>query len=507
VPVIGDGSMTAGMAFEALNHAGELGLKNLIVVLNDNEMSIAPNVGAMSWFFSKSVTGKLSTRARAKFKRLHKDGYIPDLVYQAIDRAEEMTQGFISSAALLFEAFGFRYIGPVDGHSVADLLEAFENAKQQDVPVLVHVSTLKGKGFEPAEADPWSWHATKPFIPEKLQDLNDDVNSAKLQLQLAPTYTEVFADSLIRLANKDPKIVAITAAMPDGTGLDIFQKVHPDKFYDVGICEQHAVTFAAGLSCEGYKPVCAIYSTFLQRGYDQVVHDVCLQNLPVIFALDRAGVVGNDGETHQGIFDLAYLRALPNICIMAAKDENELQNMLATAVDYPGPIAVRYPRGNGFGVKCDDDFVKMEIGKAEVVFSAGNSLLFIAFGTTVYTALAVAEMLATEYGIKSTVVNARFLKPLDEELLSREMLKTNYVVTIEDHAVEAGFGSAVLEFAARAQLNQDRKFDLYGVQNTLVTHASQVEQQVLNGYDQHSILKNVLKNFGASVFEQAASPV
>ncbi|MCL4140579.1 UNVERIFIED_CONTAM: hypothetical protein GTU68_052615 [Idotea baltica] len=476
VPIIGDGSMTCGMAFEALNHAGELGLSNLIVVLNDNEMSIAPNVGAMSWFFSKNVTGNISTRARAKFKSLYRQGYIPELVYKTIDKAEEMTQGFISSAALLFEAFGFRYIGPVDGHSMEALTEAFENAKAQDVPVLVHVSTLKGKGFEPAEKDPWGWHATKPL--KKV--------SSKI-----PTYTEVFSKSLIKIADKNSKLVAITAAMPDGTGLDKFQEAHPDKFFDVGICEQHGVTFAAGLSTEGLIPVCAIYSTFLQRAYDQVVHDVCLQELPVIFAMDRAGLVGNDGETHQGIYDLAYLRALPSITIMAPKDENELQHMLFTATKLKNPSAIRYPRGSGIGVKMDVDFKEIEIGKAEVLYKSGTDILLLAIGQEVYTAINVAKELEANKGVGVTVINMRFIKPLDEDTLREFARLSDTICCIEDHSVIGGLASAVSEFLVRDGLY--RKFLSFGVADEIQKHATQDEQKVLNGFDAKSIYEKIVK--------------
>lgn len=487
VPIIGDGSMTCGMAFEALNHAGELGLSNLIVVLNDNEMSIAPNVGAMSWFFSKNVTGNISTRARAKFKSLYRQGYIPELVYKTIDKAEEMTQGFISSAALLFEAFGFRYIGPVDGHSIEALNEAFENAKAQDVPVLVHVSTLKGKGFEPAEKDPWHWHATKPF---NQSDTNSTpINKVSVKI---PSYTEVFSKSLIKIADKNSKLVAITAAMPDGTGLDKFQETHPDKFFDVGICEQHAVTFAAGLSTEGLVPVCAIYSTFLQRAYDQVVHDVCLQDLPVIFAMDRAGLVGNDGETHQGIFDIAYLRALPNITIMAPKDENELQHMLYTATKLKNPSAIRYPRGTGIGVKMDSEFKEIEIGKAEVHYQSGTDVLFLAIGQEVYTAVSVAKELEVNQGVGVTIINMRFVKPLDEDTLRKFVRLSDTICCIEDHSVIGGLTSAVSEFLVKEGLY--RKFISFGVKDTIQKHATQDEQKVLNGFDVKSIYEKIVKS-------------
>ena len=395
VSVIGDGALTAGMAFEAMNHAGALGLKNFIVILNDNEMSIAPNVGAISWLFSKTVTSKYSTKAREKFKALYKKGYVPELMYKTIDRAEEAAQGFFASASMLFEAFGFRYIGPIDGHSIPDLVTALEHAKTQDVPVLIHAATVKGKGYEPAEHDPVKWHATSPFDRKEAKSVV--VTKVK---PAPPSYTSIFSKSLTKIADQNSKVIGVTAAMPSGTGLDKFQEAHPDKFYDVGICEQHAVTFCAGLACEGYKPVCTIYSTFLQRGYDQVVHDVCIQNLPVVFAMDRAGVVGNDGETHQGVFDISYLRTLPNMVIVAPKDENELQHALYTATEHDGPIAVRYPRGSGVGVKLDSEFKKLEIGKSEIVQS-GEDVLLLCLGPMVQYGLKVANKLVEQYGISA----------------------------------------------------------------------------------------------------------
>lgn len=479
VSIIGDGSLTAGMAFEAMNHAGMLGLKRFIVVLNDNEMSISENVGALSWIFSKAVTSRASNLARAGFKHLHKSGYVPNFVYKAIDRAEEAAQAFMSHASLLFEAFGFRYIGPVDGHNIDDLLIALTNAKEQDVPVLVHVRTSKGKGYEPAEEDPIKWHGVTAF--DRASATFHAASSAKK----APAYTSVFAEALMELANKDPKILGITAAMPTGTGLDKFQKAHPDKFFDVGICEQHAVTCAAGLACEGFKPVCAIYSTFLQRAYDQVIHDVCIQKLPVVFAMDRGGVVGNDGETHQGVFDIAFLRTLPNMTIMSPKDENELRHMLYTGVEHGAPIALRYPRGNGVGVPCEAEFKKIPIGKGEIL-QRGKDVLFIAFGPLVSYACEVAQKLEA-LGITSTVINARFVKPLDLDLLSQEIPKHRTVATIEDHALQGGFGSAVLEGIADNSIEVQSELLRFGVKDSYVPHGTQAEQHAMHGYDPHSI--------------------
>lgn len=485
VAVIGDGSITAGMAFEALNHAGALGLKKFIVVLNDNEMSISPNVGALSWLFSSAVTSKTSTLLRARFKNWFRSGYVPEVIYKAIDRAEEVTQGFFSSASMLFEAFGFRYIGPVDGHNVEDLVTALRNAKDQDVPVLVHAYTVKGKGYEPAEQDPIAWHGVTPF-----DRLRGEFISSGSSAKKPPTYTNVFADTMIELGRKDSRVVAITAAMAGGTGLDKFQQALPRQFYDVGICEQHAVTFAAGLACEGRKPVCAIYSTFLQRAYDQVVHDVCIQKLPVVFALDRGGVVGNDGETHQGVFDIAYLRTLPHLVLMSPKDENELRHMLATAIAYEGPIAVRYPRGNGVGAVLDPELRRLPIGKAEVL-RRGTDVLFICYGPQVYSGLAAAEELAHTSGIHSTVINARFAKPLDEDLLSAEMEAHKLVCIIEDHALAGGFGSAILEMVSDRALTTHAPIKRFGVRDEFVPHASQDEQHRMNGYDTLSVVRFV----------------
>lgn len=483
VAVIGDGSLTAGMAFEAMNNAGALGLKNFIVILNDNEMSISPNVGAMSWMFSKAITSKTSTIARNHFKNLYKKGYVPELLYKAIDRAEEAAQGFMAGPAMLFEGLGFRYIGPVDGHNIDDLLTAVSNAKSQDIPVLIHACTIKGKGYEPAEVDPVKWHGVNPFDRNRGEFLAAKAASA-------PSYTNVFADTLSEIAKDKPEIVAITAAMASGTGLERFQKVHPDKFYDVGICEQHAVTFAAGLACEGKKPVCAIYSTFLQRAYDQVVHDVCIQNLPVVFAMDRGGVVGNDGETHQGVFDISYLRTLPNIVIMSPKDENEFRHLMLTAIEHDGPTAIRYPRGNGAGVQMDAELRPIPIGKGEMV-RRGKDVLFVCLGPMVAYAEQAAARIERELGLSVSVLNARFAKPLDTELLSEELPKHGIVCTLEDHALQGGFGSAVLEFVNDNGIALQSPIKRFGVPDVYVTHASQAEQHSMLGYDPEALFRYI----------------
>lgn len=491
VPIIGDGAITAGMAFEALNHAGAMGLKNFIVVLNDNEMSISANVGALSWLFSKTVTSKASTLARSGFKNLYRRGYVPELVYQVIDRVEDLTQGFFAGAALLFEAFGFRYMGPVDGHNVDELITAFNNAKQQDVPVLVHCYTTKGKGYEPAEEDPIKWHGVTPF-----QRSEGAFVAPPTPAKTPPSYTAVFADAVIDLMQQDSRLRAITAAMPTGTGLDKVQAAFPDRCFDVGICEQHAVTFAAGLACEGLIPVVAIYSTFLQRGFDQIVHDVCIQNLPVIFAMDRGGVVGNDGETHQGVFDVSFLRSIPNIVLMSPKDEQELRDMLHTATLLGRPVAIRYPRGNGIGSALRRGFASIPIGKGEVI-REGKDVLLLCYGPMVHTGLSAAALLEASLGLSTCVVNARFAKPLDEALL-RELLPGFGVIgTVEDHAIQGGFGSAVLEFINDQGIQLAQPLLRFGVHDDFVPHASQPEQHKANGYDAHSIAQTLSERLAA----------
>lgn len=494
--IIGDGSLTSGMAFEALNHAGDLGLKKFVVVLNDNEMSISKNVGALSWLFSRALTGETSSRARDTIKKLHQRGYIPDILYKAVDRAEEVTQGFFSTPAMLFEAFGFRYIGPVDGHNLPALIQALENAKLQDIPVLVHCHTVKGKGYDPAEEDPILWHGVVPF--DRSQGVFQATAPSNQSAKKTATYTGVFAETVTAIAKRDPRVVAITAAMPSGTGLDKVQTALPDRVYDVGICEQHAVTYAAGLACEGLRPITAIYSTFLQRGYDQIIHDVCIQNLPVTFAIDRGGVVGNDGETHQGVFDIAYLRSIPHMTIMSPKDENELRHMVLTAVELGAPAAIRYPRGNGIGAQYDETLRKLPIGKAEVL-RRGQDALIIAFGPIIQNAIQAADKLAAEHAISCTIINARFAKPLDETLLAAELPLYDVVCTVEDHTIAGGFGSAVVEFANDASIRLRSTIKRFGVGDSFVPHGSQAEQHQLNGYDAQSITTYIRENCSAKL--------
>jgi 1-deoxy-D-xylulose-5-phosphate synthase len=441
IALIGDGGMTAGMAYEALNHAGDLRQRNLVVVLNDNEMSISPNVGALSSYLSRKLSAPMVRRMKGWAKEFLTS--LPGDMLHWAQKAEESLKVFFSPG-LLFEALGFRYVGPIQGHRVDVLLETFDNVRAMlragDGPILVHAITAKGYGYEPAQQDPFKYHGVGKF----------DVESGKFEPSKPghPKYQVVFADTLIALAKEDPRILAITAAMADGTSLDRFQKVFPDRFYDVGIAEQHAVTFAAGLASEGMKPVAAIYSTFLQRAYDQVVHDVCVQNLDVTFAMDRAGLVGADGATHQGLYDIAYLRTLPNIVVMAPKDENELRHMLRTAVEYPGPAAVRYPRGEGFGVPLDPEVKTIPLGEAELLRD-GDDLAVVAYGTVVHPALEAAADLGAD-GLSVAVLNARFVKPLDATRIVALARKVRGLVTVEEHAGQGGFGGAVLEALAHA---------------------------------------------------------
>ncbi|MGI9430936.1 MAG: 1-deoxy-D-xylulose-5-phosphate synthase [Myxococcota bacterium] len=441
IAMIGDGGMTAGMAFEALNHAGDLHQKNLVVVLNDNEMSISPNVGAMSSYLSRKLSAPMVRRMKGWAKEFLTT--MPGDMLHWAQKAEESLKVFFSPG-LLFEALNFKYVGPVQGHRTDVLLETFANVKQMidagDGPILVHALTAKGYGYEPAQQDPFRYHGVGAF----------DVDSGAFAPSKPgpPKFQNVFADALIRLAQDDERVVGITAAMADGTGLDRFKKAFPSRFYDVGIAEQHAVTFAAGMATEGMKPVAAIYSTFLQRAYDQVVHDVCVQNLDVTLAMDRAGLVGADGATHQGMYDIAYLRTLPNIIVMAPKDENELQHMVRTAVEYDGPAAVRYPRGAGLGVPMDPEIKALPLGEAELLRD-GEDAGVIAFGSRVHPALDAAEALAAE-GHSTAVLNARFAKPLDRQKILRLAERCRVLVTVEEHAAMGGFGSAVLELLAEA---------------------------------------------------------
>ena len=437
IAVIGDGAMSAGMAYEAMNNAGARHSR-LIVILNDNDMSIAPPTGAMSAYLARLVSSHTYRSLRETAKQLAKR--LPKFFYDKAKKTEEYSRGFWTGGTL-FEELGFYYVGPVDGHNLDHLLPVLKNVRDmQTGPVLVHVVTQKGKGYGPAEASADKYHGVNTF---------DVVTGAQVKPKAnAPAYTRVFAESLIEEAKRDDKIVAITAAMPSGTGLDLFEKAFPERSFDVGIAEQHAVTFAAGLATEGFKPFCAIYSTFLQRGYDQLVHDVALQNLPVRFAIDRAGLVGADGATHAGAFDVAYLACLPNMVVMAAADEAELVHMVATAAAHDsGPIAFRYPRGEGVGVDMPARGVPLPIGKGRIL-REGHQVALVSFGTRLGEALKAAEEL-TAQGVSTTVADARFAKPLDEEMLLRLAASHDVLITLEEGS-SGGFGAAVLTLLSEA---------------------------------------------------------
>jgi 1-deoxy-D-xylulose-5-phosphate synthase len=462
IAVIGDGSMTAGLAFEALNHAGDMD-KDLIVVLNDNEMSIAPNVGALSSFLSSKLSNKTLMNLRRTMEAFLKS--VPGLgpnILQILRRSEDSLVTFFTPG-MLFQALDFHYIGPIKGHRLDRLIDTFENARHIKGPILIHVMTQKGRGYHHAECDPTSFHGVGSFDIETGK-------SCKSEGPCPPSYTQVFGDTIIRLAELDPKVVAITAAMPQGTGLDHFAKRFPDRFFDVGIAEQHAVTFAAGLAAEGYKPVVTIYSTFIQRAFDQIIHDVCLQDLPVVFAMDRGGIVGEDGPTHHGAYDLSFLRHIPRMVLMAPKDENELRHMLKTALDWPGPAAVRYPRGNGMGVELDEELKALPIGKGEVL-KEGKDILILAVGTTVQASIEAAERLERD-GIHAAVLNARFIKPLDQDLILEWARKTDRVITVEENVLQGGFGSAVLEMFQEASFFPSSMLRL-GLPDEFIPHGAQ----------------------------------
>ncbi len=479
IAVIGDGSLTGGIAFEGLNQAGHL-KKNLIVVLNDNEMSISKNVGAFSAFVSRKMTTRHFRELKREMKELLTS--IPAIgkdILKFARRAENSLKSFLTPGAL-FEALGFDYIGPIDGHDLPRLIEVFSNASEADVPQLIHVMTTKGKGYSPAEKTPDKFHGVGAF------DLSTGKAPAKIT---ARSYTEVFGRTLVELAQKDPALVAITAAMPDGTGLNYFAEALPERFFDVGIAEQHGVCFAAGLAADGFKPVVAIYSTFMQRAYDQVFHDICLQNLPVVIVMDRAGLVGDDGPTHHGVFDISFLRHLPGLTFMAPKDENELRHMLKTALSLNKPVALRYPRGAGYGVALDEAINILPIGKGELL-REGADLTIIAIGSTVMPALKAAEQLAQQ-GIQSAVVNARFIKPLDTELILSQVRSTGAIITVEENALQGGFGSAVLELLYDNDLCHVRIKRL-GLPDRFIEHGSQAQLRKDVGIDTEGIVAAAL---------------
>jgi 1-deoxy-D-xylulose-5-phosphate synthase len=477
VAIIGDGGLTAGMALEALNHVGHSGTR-LVVVLNDNQMSIAPNVGALARMFNRLRPGYHWAKEEAE----HVVARLP-LGRQAWEVGKRVKRGVKGAVlpTLLWEELGFNYIGPVDGHDEGEVESVLRWVRDNcDGPTLVHLLTVKGKGYQPAEDDPVKLHGVSPAASAPAQ---------------APTYTQVFGQSLADLMRADQRVVALTAAMPDGTGLTPLVREFPDRVFDVGICEQHAVTFAAGLATQGFIPVVAIYSTFLQRAYDQIVHDVCVQNLPVVFALDRGGIVGDDGKTHQGVFDLAYLRVLPNMVVAAPRDENELRRLLSTAVEHAaagvGPFAVRYPRGSGAGVSLDTAPAAIAVGRGEVL-RGGHDVAILALGAPVAAAVESAALLA-ERGISCAVVDARFVKPLDEDLILDVVDRVEAVVTVEEHSLAGGFGSSVLELLAAR--GRQVAVECIGVPDEFVEHGKQGDMRATFDLDAAGIARRALATF------------
>jgi len=478
IAVIGDGSLTAGLAFEGLNQAGGVLKRNLIVILNDNEMSIARNVGALSSFLSRTFSAKKLQELRKElgffFKKLPRIG---EDIYQLAKRTEESFKTFVTPG-MLFEAFNFEYFGPINGHKIDHLIDILNNINYIKEPVLLHVTTTKGKGYAPAEKNPVYFHGCGCFEASTGKCLDSKPS--------APTYTQVFGQTLLELGAKDPRIVAVTAAMPEGTGLSQFAQAYPARFFDVGIAEQHAVTFAAGLATEGFRPVVAVYSTFLQRAYDQILHDVCIERLRVVFAVDRGGIVGEDGPTHQGLFDLSYLRSLPNMVLMAPKDENELRQMLATALQHDGPVAIRYPRGTAMGVALESPLAALPIGKAEIL-KEGDDVAILALGRCVPEGLEAHALLA-ERGVRATVVNCRFVKPIDIDLIAGVARRVPRIITVEENVRQGGFGSAVLE-ALNDQGITHVAVERLGVPDIFVEHGSPDVLRAKYGLDADGIVK------------------
>ncbi|MET0671737.1 MAG: 1-deoxy-D-xylulose-5-phosphate synthase [Xanthobacteraceae bacterium] len=492
IAVIGDGSMSAGMAYEAMNNAGAMNSR-LIVILNDNDMSIAPPVGAMSAYLSRLLSGGTYLKLRDIGKQFAK--HLPKALETKALRAEEFARGFLTGGTL-FEELGFYYVGPIDGHNLDHLLPVLKNARDaKEGPILVHVVTQKGKGYAPAEASSDKYHGVVKFDVATGQQAKAKAN--------APSYTKVFGESLVKEARKDDRIVAVTAAMPSGTGVDIFEKAFPDRTFDVGIAEQHAVTFAAGLATEGYKPFCAIYSTFLQRGYDQVVHDVAIQSLPVRFAMDRAGLVGADGPTHAGSFDVAYLGCLPGFILMAAADEAELAHMVATAVAIDDrPSAFRYPRGDGVGIDMPEFGVPLEIGKGRII-SEGTKVALLSFGTRLAECSKAARELAT-FGLSTTVADARFAKPLDVDLVLRLAREHEVLITVEEGSI-GGFGSYVLQaLADHGALDSGLKVRSMVLPDVFLDQDSPAAMYAKAGLDSAGIVAKVFDALGRDARTEAA---
>jgi 1-deoxy-D-xylulose-5-phosphate synthase len=464
----------------------------MIVVLNDNEMSISANVGGMSAHLSKIMTGQVMLKFKQEVKQLllAVPGVGKEITRYAHKIDEAIKGVFIPGR--LFEDLGFRYVGPIDGHDVDALIETFSAVKDLKGPTLMHVITRKGKGYEQAEEKADIWHGAKPF----------DISTGEFHKKKSnPAYTNVFADAMIQLAKEDEKLIGITAAMPDGTGISKFGKEFPDRTFDVGMAEQHGVAFAGALSIEGFRPVVAIYSTFLQRAYDQVVHDICLMDLSVTFAMDRAGIVGEDGATHQGLYDIAFLRTLPNMVVMAPKDENELRHMLKTAVYHQGPAALRYPRGSGLGVPLDPELKELEIGKGEVI-QDGTDIAIFAYGHTVDWAQTVADKFEKE-GVSVAVINARFAKPVDKELIVKYALKARCLITTEEHSLKGGFGSAILEALQEEQV-VNIPVKCIGLEDIVLEHGSPSVQRKDLKLDPEGMFETIMTFYGA-VAEMAAS--
>ena len=479
IAVIGDGSMTSGLAYEGLNQAGGLH-KDLIVILNDNEMSISKNVGALSSFLSRAMSKSYLQNLRREFGEFLKSvPRIGDDIYQFAKRTEDTLKTFVTPG-MLFEAFNFEYFGPIDGHNLDHLIDILRNIRNAETeePTLIHIITKKGKGYPPAENNPIYFHGVSSFEVK--------TGNSTSKKRTISTYTQVFGKAMVDMAATDERIIAVTAAMPEGTGLTEFSEIYPDRFFDVGIAEQHGVTFAAGMATEGYKPVVAIYSTFLQRAYDQVIHDVCIESLPVVFALDRGGIVGEDGATHHGVFDYSYLRSLPNMVVMAPKDENELCKMLATAIAHNGPIAMRYPRGTAAGVEMDLDIKPLPIGKGEIM-TEGEDILIFAIGKSVCDALEAQKRLNNE-GISVQVVNCRFVKPLDADLIVSLAQKIPRIITAEENVLHAGFGSAVLECLMDAGVT-GIQVKRIGIPDTFVEHGKSELLRAKFGIDPDAIVK------------------
>lgn len=493
VAFIGDGAMTGGMAYEAMNNSGLI-KTDLVVVLNDNKMSIAPNVWQISNYFTEMITHPDYNKFKGQIWDLTgKLDHFGDRLRKIATRLEGGIKAVITPG-MLFEALGFRYFGPVNGHNLHQMIRIFEHVKNLKGPILIHAITEKGKGYKPAEADEQRLHASTPF---------DKITGKALKKSgSAPSYTSIFGNALVEIVKENKNVVGITGAMPDGTGLNLLQKHFPQNYFDVGIAEEHAVTFAAGLATQGVIPVVAIYSTFLQRAFDQIIHDVSLQNLHVVFVMDRAGLVGADGPTHHGAFDLTYLRMIPNMVIMAPKDESELRDMLYTAVEYKeGPIALRYPRGSALGVPLKENFEKLEIGKGEII-SSGEDVLFLAVGSMVNYAIKAAEKLSAS-GISAEVVNMRFIKPLDAELLKTLTGKFKNIVTLEENALIGGFGSAVTEFLSDNNLKNNLL--RIGLPDKFIDHGSQEELHRILEIDPDGIVKKVREFCNISGMKQGVA--